>query len=117
MLLAPTLATVTARGLLGECETLHLDRGYDNPVVRRLIANVSVDDLACAKRRAPGTATTITRVPLGMRWPIERTNSWLSNFGQLRCNTDRRLIHRLAQLALALLIVAKLIDWRNRWSP
>ena len=26
-----------------------------------------------------------TRVtPLGMRWTIERTNSWLSNFGQLR---------------------------------
>jgi hypothetical protein len=27
--------------------------------------------------------------------------------------------HRLAQLALtiALLITAKLIDWRNRWSP
>ena len=54
-----------------------------------------------------------------MRWPVERTNSWLTNFGQLRRNTDRRIIHRLAQLALAiaLLITAKLIDWRNRWSP
>ena len=55
----------------------------------------------------------------GMRWPIERTNSWLSNFGQLRRNTDRRTTHRLAQLALAIvfLITAKLIDWRNRWNP
>jgi hypothetical protein len=54
-----------------------------------------------------------------MRWPIERTNSWLSNFGQLRRNTDRKVTHRLAQLALAvtLLLTAKLIDWRNRWSP
>jgi hypothetical protein len=54
-----------------------------------------------------------------MRWPIERTNSWLSNFGQLRRNTDRRIGHRLAQLALAiaLLLAAKLIDWRTRWSP
>jgi len=54
-----------------------------------------------------------------MRWPIERTNSWLSNFGQLRRNTDRFVIHRLAQLALAiaLLLTAKLIDWRNRWTP
>jgi hypothetical protein len=54
-----------------------------------------------------------------MRWAIERTNSWLSNFGQLRRNTDRHTIHRLAQLALAitLIITAKLIDWRNRWSP
>ena len=54
-----------------------------------------------------------------MRWPIERTNSWLSNLGQLRRNTDRRTHHRHAQLALAvvLLITAKLIDWRARWSP
>jgi hypothetical protein len=39
--------------------------------------------------------------------------------GQLRHNTDRRTVHRLTQLALAitLLITAKLIDWRNRWSP
>ena len=28
------------------------------------------------------------------RWPIERTNSWLSNFGQLRRNTDRTIRHR-----------------------
>src|SRR5918995_7132826 len=54
-----------------------------------------------------------------LRWPVERTNSWLSNFGQLRRNTDRRPNHRLAQLALALgfLLTAKIIDWRNRWSP
>jgi hypothetical protein len=33
--------------------------------------------------------------------------------------TDRRSLHRLAQLALAIafLLTAKLIDWRNRWSP
>jgi hypothetical protein len=35
-------------------------------------------------------------VPLGMRWPVERTNSWLSNFGQLRRNTDRFVHRRLA---------------------
>jgi hypothetical protein len=58
-------------------------------------------------------------VLLGLRWPIERTNSWLSNFGQLRRNTDRSIRHRLAQisLAVALLLTAKLIDWRDRWSP
>jgi hypothetical protein len=65
------------------------------------------------------TQKHLKHVPLGMRWPIERTNSWLSNFGQLRRNTDRKVTHRLAQLALAvtLLLTAKLIDWRNRWSP
>lgn len=53
------------------------------------------------------------------RWAIGRNNSWLPNFGQLRRDTDRRTIHGLAQLALAitLIITAKLIDWRNRWSP
>ena len=33
--------------------------------------------------------------PMGMRWPVERTNSWLSNFGQLRRNTDRFIHHRI----------------------
>ena len=56
---------------------------------------------------------------LGLRWVVEGTNSWLSNYGQLRRNTDRRTQHRHAQLCLAsaLLITAKLIDWRDRWSP
>ncbi len=54
-----------------------------------------------------------------MRWTVERTNSWLSNYGQLRRNTDRHTHHRHAQLQLAitLIITSKLIDWRNRWSP
>ncbi len=80
---------------------------------------MGINDLICARRREPGTATVALPIPLGMRWPIERTNSWLSNFGQLRRNTDRRIEHRLAQLALAIvaLITAKLIDWRDRWAP
>lgn len=36
---------------------------------------------------------------LGMRWPVERTNSWLSNFGQLGRNTDRFIAQRLGQVA------------------
>lgn len=49
---------------------------------------------------------------MGMRRPVERTNSWLSNFGQLRRNTDRKIIHRVAQFALAItfLLTATLID-------
>ena len=49
---------------------------------------------------------------------MERTNSWLTNFGQLRRNTDRRIIHRYAALALAvaLIITIKLIKWANRWN-
>ncbi len=45
-----------------------------------------------------------------------RTNSWLTNFVQLWRNTDRQPHHRLSQLALAITIAAKPIDWKNRWN-
>jgi transposase len=119
ILFEPTLVAAQQRGLIVDIETLHLDRGYDSGQIRDYVTKSGIDDLICGKKRRPGTATGKLPIPLGMRWPIERTNSWLSNFGQLRRNTDRLIIHRLAQLALAIvvLITAKLIDWRNRWSP
>jgi len=72
-----------------------------------------------ARKRKRGSKEPKTNQPMGLRWPVERTSSWLSNFAQLRRNTDRRTAHRLAQLALAItfLLTAKLVDWRNRWSP
>ena len=53
-----------------------------------------------------------------MRWPVERTNSWLTNFGQLRRNTDRQPWQRLGQIALAiaLILTVKLIKWAKRWN-
>jgi hypothetical protein len=53
------------------------------------------------------------------RWIVEATNTWRSNYGQLRRNTDRRARHRHAALCRAtttVLIVGRLIDWRNRWN-
>jgi hypothetical protein len=119
VLLAPTLDNAAQLGLLCEIETIWLDRGYDSEVtLERLVAR-GIDDAVIAKKRKRGDAETKQSVPMGLRWPVERTNSWLSNFGQLRRNTDRKVVHRLAQfaLAVALLLTAKLIDWRNRWSP
>ncbi len=86
--------------------------------MRGVVADAGIADLVCSKVRKRGTAKAKKTVPLGLRWPIERSNSWLSNFGQLRRNTDRSSVHRLAQLALAvaLLLAAKLIDWRDRWT-
>jgi transposase len=121
VLLEPTLDGLDGRGLLGEVETLHLDRGYDHVAFRRQVAEWGIDDLICAKRRPSHTTRrrSVKRIPLGMRWPIERTNSWLSNFGQLRRNTDRFIHQRLAQFALAIacIITVKLIKWANRYSP
>ena len=119
ILLAPTLDDADGRGLLGEIETLWLDRGYDSDATRQRLADRHIHDTVIAKKRKRGSAEPKKNQPMGLRWPVERTNSWLSNYGQLRRNTDRRTIHRLAQLALAVvfLLAAKLIDWRNRWSP
>ena len=118
VLLPATLDAVAARGLLADVETLHLDRGYDNSIVRAECARRGISDLVIAERRKTGTARAPSRVPLGLRWPIERTNSWLSNFGQLRRNTDRFIRHRLAQLALAvaLILTVKLVKWAERWN-
>ncbi|MFZ0058688.1 MAG: IS5 family transposase [Acidimicrobiales bacterium] len=119
-LLPATLESVAARGLLDEIETLHLDLGYDSGVVRRQVEDAGIDDLVCAKKRPIGTAGGSKRhLPLGMRWPVERTNSWLSNFGQLRRSTDRYVTQRIAALclAIALVITVKLVKWQRRWQP
>ena len=119
-MLAPTLDDAKANGLLHEIETIWLDRGYDSDATRQRLIEREITDAVIAKKRKRGTAgATKKNQPMGLRWPVERTNSWLSNFGQLRRNTDRKSEHRLAQLALAVvfIITAKLIDWRNRWSP
>ena len=117
-LLAPTLDSIAGRHLLADIDTIHLDRGYDANTVRATLAGYGLDDAVIAKRRKPGDPPH-TKVGLGLRWPVERTNSWLVNYGQLRRNTDRKRAHREAQLALAIVFIlaAKLIDWRNRWDP
>jgi transposase len=120
-LVAATLDDIAARGLLDDIETLHLDRGYDFAFVRDDCATRGLEDVQipkCRPRKKTGRLKKKT-VPLGLRWPVERTNSWFSNFGQLRRNTDRRTHHRLAQLnlAIALILTTKLIDWAQRWSP
>ncbi|MGH9043471.1 MAG: IS5 family transposase [Acidimicrobiales bacterium] len=123
VLLAPTLDDLGGRGMLSEIQTIWLDRGYDSELTRERLSERGITDAVIAKRRkragAAGPRASTRRQPMGLRWPVERTNSWLSNFGQLRRNTDRQPRHREAQfsLAVAFLLVAKLIDWRKRWSP
>ncbi len=119
VMLAPTLDDAARHGLLCEIETIWLDRGYDSESTRARLAERKIDNAVIAKKRKRGDPEPKKNQPMGLRWPVERTNSWMSNFGELRRNTDRKSIHRLAQFALAVafLLTAKLIDWRNRWSP
>ena len=57
-LLGPTLDAVNATGLLGDIDTLHLDRGYDYPVVRERLARRGMQDLNIQRRgtKVPGAA-------------------------------------------------------------
>lgn len=82
-LLEPTLDTVAAAGLLTDIETLHLDRGDDCPVIRHRLASLGIVDHEIASR---GTKTPGKHQPLylGLRWIVEATHSWWSNYGQLR---------------------------------
>lgn len=118
VMLEPTLDDAAGRGLLADIETIWLDRGYDSEVTRERLAARLLNDAVIAKKRKKGEAKAKNPQPMGMRWPVERTNAWLAAFGQLRRNTDRKIIHRLAQFALAVtfMLTAKLIDYRNRWS-
>ena len=119
MLFDPTVAELERRGLHHDIDTLHLDRGYWGARVDQAAATAGIDDICRPPKRKPGHGAKPASAPLGLRWTVERTNSWLSNYGQLRRNTDRKPRHRLAQIALAVafIITIKLIDHRNRWQP
>jgi transposase len=118
ILLEPTLQAVADRGLLLDIETLHLDRGYDSFLTTQRCQALGLTDIVCAKKKRKGEAKIKKPLTLGLRWPVERTNSWFSNFGQLRRNTDRFTKQRLGQVALAvaLILTVKLVKWAKRWT-
>ena len=118
VMLEPTLQAVAQRGLLLDVETLHLDRGYDSNLTLERCHGLGLTDIVCAKKKRKGEPKVKKPLTLGMRWPVERTNSWFSNFGQLRRNTDRHPEQRLGQIALAvaLILTVKLVKWAKRWT-
>ena len=84
-----------------------------------MLAGRHLHDVVIARKRRRGAQDP--RAVLGCSGcagRVERTNSWLPNHGQLRRNTDRLAPHRLAKLALAivLIITAKRIGWHDRWN-
>ncbi|MGC8628573.1 MAG: transposase, partial [Acidimicrobiales bacterium] len=105
-MLAPTLDDAKGKGLLQEIETIWLDRGYgSDATAQRLVERETVDALIAKKRKQGTTGGTKNNQPMGLRWPVERSGSWLSNFAQLRRGTDRKSGHRLVQLALAVVFL------------
>jgi transposase len=118
-MLDPTLDAVAATGLLSDVGTVTLDRSYDYPAIRQRLHDRGLSDLDIQRRGTKPPPGAPHRLTLGLRWIVEATNTWWSNYGQLRRSTDRKTRHRHAalQLATAVLITARLIAYRNRWSP
>jgi len=131
-LLPATLDEVERRGLLDEIDRVHLDKGYSYQPVRdecarrglvvemptRLTRSKTGHGRFSKGRRGRGYQRGAKMRPDPHRWQVERTNSWLTNFGQLRRNTDRRATHRAAQLALAIvfIIATKLVKHAKRYG-
>lgn len=116
-LLQPTLNEITSHPTTHQIGTLHLDRGFGYPSLPNRVAGYQIDRLDVIPRNMPGQGR-VQLVGFGHRWIVERTHAWLTNYGQLRRNTDRHPQHRHAALCLAttILITSRLIDHQQR-SP
>lgn len=108
-LLPATLDTLSVLGPLPDRASVHLDAGYDYQPVRDTLDQRGL--LAEIARR--GIPAPIQN---GKRWVVERTNSWLNNFGKLRRCTERRrpCVEFYISLACAIVTVRSLI--RRAWT-
>ncbi|MCZ2111246.1 MAG: hypothetical protein LC118_17025 [Dehalococcoidia bacterium] len=69
---------------------LQLDRGYDYPKTRAELAARGYTDLDIQKRGTKPPPGSPHRLTLGLRWVVEATNSWWSNYGQLLSVGEQR---------------------------
>jgi transposase len=106
-LLSPTLEAFAD---LPEHSRVHLDKAYDSKVTRRLLEERGLVGVISekGKNRAPLTA--------GLRWVVERTNSWHNAHKKLLWCTERegRVIDFWIAFSNVIIIVRRLI--RQAWS-
>ncbi len=113
-LLGPTLDALKDFAPLPAGATVHLDAGYDyRPCREALDERGLVGEIAHRGTPAP--------IQVGKRWVVERTNSWLNDFGKLRRCTERRKACVDAYLALAAAILTvralrRAAWYRYRWD-
>ena len=98
-----------ALGPLPERPRLALDAGYDYRLVHQDLADRKIT----ARIAARGAKTPIQT---DGRWTVERTNSWMNNFGRLRRCTERRKATVEFFLALACVIVTVRSMIRRAWT-
>lgn len=113
ILLPPTLDRYAdlekTLGPLPKHSRLSLDAGYDYRVVHDGLADRNID-----ARIVPRGA----KVPIQAsgRWVVERTNSWMNNFGRLRRCTERCRAAVDFFLALASVIITVRCLIRRAWT-
>ena len=114
-LLGETLdAVVQTLGGLPDRASIHLDRGYDSKVTKELLENRGLIGVISEKGKpAPLRA--------GMRWVVERTNSWHNAHKKLVWCTERqgRVIDFWIAFSNVVIVVRRLIReaWtRYRWK-
>lgn len=114
VLLRPTLDAACAQvGPMPEAPTAHLDAAYDSAASRDLLDEFGfAGQIAHKGEPAP--------IQVGVRWVVERTNSWMNGYGKLRRCTDRSalVVDFYLYLAAAVVVVRRLIQQartRYRW--
>ena len=113
-LLERTLDTLEPLGELPDRVRVHLDRAYDSPTTRReLAARWLVGEISQKGKPAPLKA--------GMRWVVERTNSWHNAHKKLVWCTERcgRVIDFWVAFSDVVIVVRRLVreGWiRYRWE-
>ena len=108
LLLDDTLATLEVLGSLPDRISVHLDRGYDSNVTRRLLEEQELIGVISEKGKpAPLRA--------GLRWVVERTNSWQNAHKKLVWCTERRgrVIDFWIAFSTVVIIVGRLV--REAW--
>jgi hypothetical protein len=101
--------TIHSVGELPEHSSVHLDRGYDSNLTRELLESRGLIGVISEKGKpAPLKA--------GMRWVVERTNSWHNAHKKLLWCTERegRVIDFWIAFSNVVIVVRRLI--RKAWS-
>ncbi|GAX58749.1 transposase [Streptomyces olivochromogenes] len=114
-LLGPTLEAAKAQvGPLPETVNVNLDRGYDSAKSRALTAELGFT-AEIARKGVPAP------IQAGKRWVVERTHSWMNDYGKLRRCTEKSgsVVDFYLYLAAALVTLRMLIrraTSRYRWD-
>jgi transposase len=114
-LLGPTLDAAQAQvGAMPETVNINLDRGYDSVKSRALIAELGFT-AEIARKGVPAP------IQAGKRWVVERTHSWMNDYGKLRRCTERSgaVVDFYLYLAATLVTLRMLIrrsTSRYRWD-